>query len=408
MSRLSPCGVHLVGSAPFANADETMRTLAAGLGNHIKSIPDGETGIRSNWVACQFSTFTHVPQVINPFWSKIEWPTQFDPENLLAPEQIAPLLGKLDTQYDKWAIESYQTFTQLRDQVVIPKHVKFQVCLPTPLNAMFVIIAPPYRATIEPLYEAALVQAVRNIQNSIPHKDLLIQFDVACEFALLEGTHRQKDNAYGWKTEMIPWFDDEREGTIDRIVRVMGNGHVDDDVALGVHLCYGDFMGAHFTQPDNIGILAGVAEALMTRVGRKLEHIHMPVPKPRDDDDYLNPARSIMPLLKDQGTYLFLGLVHPGDAEGTERRINAAKKVLGNDGWGVATECGLGRFSKEQVKSFCDISSSLVRPWTFDGPQSRLNWMSRLRKAFDTLLSYIYRRLTFWTKLPLLTRPKTE
>lgn len=396
---MSPCGVHLVGSAPFANADETMQALAAGLGNHLKSIPDGETGMRSNWVACQFATFAHVPQVINPFWSKIEWPTQFDSNNLLAPEQTTSLLGKLDTQYDKWAIESYQNFKDLRDQGVIPRHVKFQVCVPTPLNAMFVIIAPPYRATIEPLYEAALVQALRNIQDNIPHEDLLIQFDIACEFALLEGTHRQKDNAYGWSTEMIPWFDDERQGTIDRIVRVVGTGHVDDDVALGVHLCYGDFMGAHFAQPDNVGILADVAKALITRVGRKLEHIHMPVPKPRDDDAYLDPAKSIMPLLKENGTYLFLGLVHPDDAEGTERRIHAARRVLGNNGWGVATECGLGRFSKEQVKSFCDISSSLAKPWATDEHQTPTNQVVPFTEVSQTLLSSMRRKLYAWFKL---------
>lgn len=364
MSLLLPCGVHIVGSAPFLDAEETLRVLSAQLGRHLKSIADGETNDgRNNWVACQYATFAHAPQISNPFWSKLEMPTQFDPDNLLTPEQVVSHLGELDTQYDKWAIDSYRLFSRLRNEGMIPQHLKFQVCIPMPLSVLFVLVAPPYRATVEPVYEAALVKALRNIQDNIPHEDLLIQFDVACEFALLEGVHNQEENAYGFKSEMQPWFNDARQGTIDRLVRLIGGRHVDNDVDIGIHLCYGDFMGMHFVQPKDATILVHVSKILLNELERKIAYIHMPVPKPRTDDAFYQPLKDIRQLLHQNGTHLYLGLIHPDDHVGSEMRIQAAKKVLGDKGWGVSYECGLGRLTKEEVSSFCEIATSLTSPW---------------------------------------------
>ena len=46
----SPVGAHLVGSVPLANADEVIATAAAQLGDHLRRIPDGETGVRTIWI----------------------------------------------------------------------------------------------------------------------------------------------------------------------------------------------------------------------------------------------------------------------------------------------------------------------------------------------------------------------
>ena len=42
--------VHLVGSVPLPDARAVFSTVSAALGPHLKSMPDGETGERLDWV----------------------------------------------------------------------------------------------------------------------------------------------------------------------------------------------------------------------------------------------------------------------------------------------------------------------------------------------------------------------
>jgi hypothetical protein len=60
---------------------------------------------------------------------------------------------------------------------------------------------------------------------------------------------------------------------------------------------------------------------------------------------------------------LYLGLVHFTDgAEGTERRIAAAQRTL--TGFGVATECGMGRRPPETIPDLLSIHSAVAAPVT--------------------------------------------
>lgn len=362
MSAASPRGVHLVGSAPFDSAGEAFQTYVTRLGSHLKSVPDGEVNERKNWVACQMETFSHVPEVINPFWGRAKLPSKYNADNQIASEHIPELLGNLETQYDKWALHSYEVFVRMRDEGKVPQNVKFQVGLPTPLNVLFIMIAPPYREAIEPIYEAAQARALRNIQDNIPHKDLLIQYEITLEFGLLEDVPHQKDNVYGWGKEMLPWFENMQQGIFDRILNVLGHNRIDSDVAVGVHLCYGDSMNEHFVQPQDTGILTDVAQLLLTKLERKLAYIHMPVPKQRFDEAYFRPLARILPLLTQRDTRLYLGLVHANDEAGTQQRIDAAKHVLGSAVWGVATECGLARTPKEDMESIFETLALFSSP----------------------------------------------
>ena len=50
-----PRGVHLVGSVPLSTAEEVFRTASSILGGRLRRIPDGETGVRSNWIGRQIT-----------------------------------------------------------------------------------------------------------------------------------------------------------------------------------------------------------------------------------------------------------------------------------------------------------------------------------------------------------------
>jgi hypothetical protein len=65
-----------------------------------------------------------------------------------------------------------------------------------------------------------------------------------------------------------------------------------DDVEIGFHLCYGDHppsegeRGQHGADPEDAGVLVGLANALSTAVTRSFQWIHAPVPIKRDDEFY--------------------------------------------------------------------------------------------------------------------------
>jgi hypothetical protein len=53
--------VHLVGSVPMASAREVFETVGAALGSRLRSIPDGETGRRLDWITWLEPVFAENP-----------------------------------------------------------------------------------------------------------------------------------------------------------------------------------------------------------------------------------------------------------------------------------------------------------------------------------------------------------
>lgn len=354
----APQGIHLVGSTPFASNVEHFTKIGHEIPHHIKSLADGETGPQGNWIVCQFPALANAAKLFNAgVWG---FPPREEGAELVPLDEIPGILAGVKVMYDDWAIKSYAEFKKQRDAGVIPKHVKFQVDLPTPLSVMIVFFLSPYRATIEPIWEAALLKALRRIQDNIPHEDLVIQWDIVQEMSLLEGVPYMK-NAYNLGEESRAWFEPVEEGVFDRLIRLMSN--VDSDVAMGMHTCYGDFMHVHFIEAPSTEKSSLIAHTLNERLDRKLDYYQFQVPKDRDDEAFYEPLKKVFPSFKEDGTYVYVGLVHRNDEEGAKRRIEAAKKALGDSGWGIAAECGIGRDSIDDAMSIINISKSLANPW---------------------------------------------
>jgi methionine synthase II (cobalamin-independent) len=115
-------------------------------------------------------------------------------------------------------------------------------------------------------------------------------------------------------------------------------------LALGFHLCYGDFGSKHFFDPVTARHLVDISNAVAGAVRHKLAHIHLPVPLPRATDEFFEPMRDFR--LPRNGIYL--GLVHVADGvEGARKRIELARKDVPE--FGVSTECGFARARKPAV-----------------------------------------------------------
>lgn len=330
--------VHFVGSVCLPDTESTMRYLATSFRpNELKTIPDGEPKERRDFIIFQLGVFSKIPHVIQIS----DAPPQVDYE--VPPGPDAPPIHLQPLGYDDFALESYATFCRLRDEGTVSPGTRFQVSLPTPVNVLGNLIRPAWRAALEPVYTAALLRALRRIQDSIPHEDLAIQWDMAGEIAFLEGAALDP-----------PWFQGPmQDELVARAARMFDA--VDRQVPVGAHLCYGDLGHKHFVEPEDLGCVVTVANALMRSTKRTIDWLHMPVPKTRSDHAYFAPLKQLAALK----ATVFLGLLHLDDDEGTKDKIAVAKQVLPR--FGIATECGIGRSSKQELESAVRIAQQVLR-----------------------------------------------
>jgi hypothetical protein len=332
-------GVHLVGSVPLRDAETVFRRVSGALGDRVRRMPDGETGERSEWIAWQYPVFRRSP---------LFEPAQ-DEGDGFAPLRLRPGAPVEDLEfgelgYARAALESWQTFSRLKAEGVVPEGCRFLVSLPTPLGPIAAFVAPEDQRAVEEAYENHMLAELRHVLDAIPHDELAVQWDARYEFSVLEGALT------------ISLGGDERRAILDRLVRLSRS--VPDEVELGYHLCYGDEEHGHFVEPADARHLVDVADTLATGLRRPLDWIHMPVPRGRADDAYFAPLRD---LLLPQETELYLGLIHPDvDLDGTRERIAAAQHHLPT--FGVATECGWGRGDEHTVDVLLDLHRAVCRP----------------------------------------------
>lgn len=118
----NPCHVLLVGSIPLPSTEDVFRELTTTFPNRLLRIPDGETGIRGQYVMWQLDLLK-------------DYQIQPGAESV---HEAPPTthLKFFHTGFQDYAVDSYREFCRLGDKGVIPKGVRFQVCLPTPLNVI--------------------------------------------------------------------------------------------------------------------------------------------------------------------------------------------------------------------------------------------------------------------------------
>ena len=332
-------GAHLVGSVPLATSSDVFSLAAGILGGHLRRLPDGETGDRTNWINWQLATLSAMP----------EFETLPPARLLYRPFPTVRLRAGIDSEqlrfgslgYRDAAIESYRVFARLKEEGVIPARCRFQVCLPTPLATVQVYVEPRSRSKVAGPYRRKLLEELDDIIGHVPAGELAVQWDTAVEFAVLEGL---------WPT----WFENAEAGIV-AMLAALGD-RVPAQVEMGYHFCYGDAGHKHFVEPKDTSLMVRIANAVFTEVERRVDWLHLPVPIGRSDADYFRPLSG---LRLDPETELYLGLVHMTDgAAGARKRIEAAREFAPK--FGVATECGFGRRPAETVPDLMRIHAEVA------------------------------------------------
>jgi hypothetical protein len=328
-------GAHLIGSVPLPDAESVFRAVVRELGPYLARIPDGETGSRNRWIWWQREMLQRhpalEPDTETPPFEVRQWDGALirTTDWLRFRPGVDPATVAFDTGYAAAARESYTVFRRLRDAGEIPAGMRFQVCLPTPMASGYMYVSPSCLAAYLPAYERALLTALHDIVDAIPNRDLSIQWDVCQEVLVFE--HYFPHSPPSYKTDIAA-----------ELARL--GDSVPDNVECGYHLCYGSPRDEHLVMPKDTAIMAEMTRGLLSRLRRRVDFLHLPVPKDRTDDAYFAPLAE---LSLPQETALYLGLIHFADGAGDHARIAAANKVAPR--FGVASECGWGRTDPARV-----------------------------------------------------------
>lgn len=326
---------HLVGSVPLADSETVFRSVSNALGTHLRRIPDGETGERIRWIWFQREMLMNHPDLeIDPdagLFYVYQWDGVLLRESpyLRFKPSVDPDSVHFPTGYAEAATASYATFSRLQGEGTIGPDVLFQVSLPTPMATGYMYVSTASRDAYLPAYERSLTEALDGILAAIPHEQLSIQWDVCQEVLLFEDYFAYRP-------------DDYKEQVFSQLARL--GERIPESVDLGYHLCYGSPADEHLVMPKDMGILTEMSNGLASSLQRRLDFLHLPVPKDRTDRDYFLALKGLeLP----ESTGVILGLIHHDDAEGDVARIAAAREFL--TAFGVASECGWGRTDPARV-----------------------------------------------------------
>src|SRR6266496_2444887 len=129
----------LVGSLPADTTESALRAGAEFFGDLVFALPDGETGPRRAWVGYERDRLCR-PNPDLEIVKETESPTGI-PRHAYETPVFTIREGVKKLHWHTWpriddAIASYQVFRKLRDEGIIPRHLRFQIGLPFPSSAL--------------------------------------------------------------------------------------------------------------------------------------------------------------------------------------------------------------------------------------------------------------------------------
>lgn len=326
-------GFYLTGSINVPTVEDAFALVGARLQPGVTRVPDGEPGVRANWVLTQAKHFLDNPTL--------------DAADGRARVRTGASVTFKPVDYHTTAADSYRRFVAARRDRVLAAESRFLVSIPTPFNAVNSFVEWDSQVEVAYAYEQALHASVQRLHELIPPSDLAIQWDLPTELATIEGWFA---NPYG-----------DVEPILAATARLASWVH--DDAELTFHFCYGDskfgaspFMGdppdeeaaargGRHVLPRDTSAIVALAHGLSRHIPRRIDAIHAATVTSWNRRAHWQPLSA---LAIEPETEFYLGVLHAADgADGALTRAELATEFLPH--FGIGTECGLGRHTPEQV-----------------------------------------------------------
>jgi hypothetical protein len=328
----------LVGSIPLDTSEQVFNAFAPALGDWLAYLPDGEVGDRRYWIdGIAYRVLNGHPEIETlqrpaPDADGVE---QWRPRGIHDQFRfrVKPGVDRVRFGDPGWrllytrdAINSYFVFRRLKQDGIIPGHVRFQVCMPLTYSAVGSFFPDPEDLKkVVPGMTAALKAETAEIVRHIPAAELTIQWDLAIENRIIEvalaehGIDAARDAA---KRIAEP---------LDEICEI-----IPPEVALGHHACFGTLNGWPSRQPADMTGNTVMLNAVCAAGGHKVDFIHFPTIASADDD-YFRPFEDL-----DSGdARVYVGAIHHMHGDGMRRQLEAIRAYIPD--FGLAAPCGFGR-----------------------------------------------------------------
>lgn len=339
---------HLVGSLPFGSADEAMRSALERLGQHLWSLPDGETGERRNWIIHIVESLRAHPDLDvrrEGSWGDYDDTLQF------RIRRGRRLDGRsLDFGHVADFEASYPAFRRLRD--ASGHHgLAFQVGIPGDFDMALFSLGPtgPLRHRLP--FTVATLREIHAI-HARGGDDVVLQLELPAELvAVAQVPAPLRPVVAAWLARGVA-----------QLARRSPDG-----ARFGIHLCLGDMNHRALGRMRDVAPLVTLANAILGRwpAGPRLEYVHAPFAAaeqpPPPDPSFYAPLRDLdLPA----GTRFVAGIVHEDRDLDEQRRILDLIDSHVGGRVDVATSCGLGRrdaagalATLDRAAALCDAST---------------------------------------------------
>ncbi len=330
--------VHFVGSFPAESTEDAMRTMVRGAGSLLRTLPTGETRRHRTYIEPIIDDL--VAQRVLEVRRVRAGRTVHRVRRGLESDSGAVSLG-----YSREAREALPILAEL----CAPAGPALQIGMPTALTLAFVALGLPGAMARRRVFAdatAAELACVREVAGD----DVVVQLEAPAELVLTAKTaplHRGVDAALGMSRGIGALAARAPEGT-----------------RFGVHLCLGGKRNKARAVLRDVRPLVDLANAVVRHwpPGRTLEYLHVPLSagdiSPTDRPDFYAPLSD---LVLGERTAFHAGFVHEEPTEAQQRQtLRVIEDALGRPVDGVASACGLGRYTRATAESLIARSAALA------------------------------------------------
>lgn len=297
------------------------------VGPQLRSLPDGETGARRNWIIPAIDNLRQHPDL--ELAKDGDW-SDYDKTPKLKVRRGHRLLGAtLDFGYDAAVRDARDSFERIRDQHGRPD-LDFLVGIPGDWDMAMFTLGPPAGLRHRRAFTEATVAGIRRVHELLGDA-AVFQLEVPIELILL--------------TKLPAPARAPAAKLFGRWVAALAAASP-AGARFGVHLCLGDMNHKAFGRMTDVSPLVLLANAIGAAwpEGRALEFIHAPFaaaddPPPVAEDFYRPLAQLNLP----EGTRFIAGFAHEDQSMADQRAVLATIERLVGRPVDISTSCGLGR-----------------------------------------------------------------
>jgi len=334
---------HLVGSLPGATPAAAVATALEILGPCLRSVPDGETGVRRNWIIPIIDGLRTHPDL--ELRKPGDW-SDYDKTPQFRVRKGRRLYGaSLDFGHVEAVRESFPQFERAREAAGRPD-VVFQEGVPGDLDLAMFTLGPVGALRHRRAFTEGTLAEIRDVK-SITGTDTLFQIEVPVELVLLTKAPAAARPALA--------------RVLARAVTGLAAASA-DGTRFAVHLCLGDMNNRAYGTMTDVSPLVLLANAILHSwpEGRALDLMHAPFAA-ADQPASLAPAfyAPLRDLHLPPDVRFAAGFAHESQTLDDQRRIRTIIDDLLGRRVAIAAACGLGRRSETAARAVLERTAEL-------------------------------------------------